>query len=185
MGKISVKKCPIEGMYVIEPKVFGDDRGYFFEAYNYADFAAEGLNWQFIQDNQSKSHKGVLRGLHFQKQYPQGKLVRVLQGEVYDVGVDLRADSKTFGQWYGVTLSAANKKQFFLPAGMAHGFLVLSDEAEFLYKCTEAYHPDDEGGLMWNDAALNIDWPIAPDMELIISQKDQKHPGLEQVFRFG
>ena len=159
MGQIKVTKCPIEGLYVIEPTVHGDTRGYFMETYSQRDMAEAGLNMVFVQDNQSMSVKGVLRGLHFQKQYPQGKLVRVIQGRVFDVAVDLRAGSETFGKWYGVELTAENKKQFYISEGFAHGFLVLSDTAEFCYKCTDFYHPGDEGGLAWNDPAIGIEWP--------------------------
>ena len=148
------------------------------------DFHEEGLMMKFVQDNQSMSVKGVLRGLHFQKQYPQGKLVRVIRGAVFDVAVDLRSDSKTFGKWFGVELTAENKKQFYIPEGFAHGFLVLSDEAEFVYKCTDFYHPGDEGGLAWNDPDIGINWPIPEGMELILSEKDQKWGGIKDGFRF-
>ena len=181
MGKITVTPCEIEGLYVIEPKVFADERGYFMETYNQKDMEEAGLNLTFVQDNQSMSTKGVLRGLHFQKQYPQGKLVRVVRGAVYDVAVDLRKDSKTFGKWFGVELSAENKKQFYIPEGFAHGFLVLSDEAEFCYKCTDFYHPNDEGGIAWNDEELGITWPIEEGMNLIISEKDQKWLPLKET----
>lgn len=184
MGKIKVTTCDIEGLYVIEPTVFKDERGYFIETYNQNDFKEAGLNMTFVQDNQSMSVKGVLRGLHFQKQYPQGKLVRAVRGTVFDVAVDLRSDSKTYGKWFGVTLSAENKKQFYIPEGFAHGFLVLSDEAEFAYKCTDFYHPDDEGGLLWSDPEIGVDWPIEPGMELIISDKDKKWSGLKDTFKF-
>ena len=147
MGKITVTPCDIEGLYVIEPTVFKDERGYFVETYNQNDMKEAGLDMVFVQDNQSMSTRGVLRGLHFQKQFPQGKLVRVVRGKVFDVAVDLRSDSKTYGKWFGVELSAENMKQFYIPEGFAHGFLVLSDEAEFCYKCTDFYHPGDEGGL--------------------------------------
>lgn len=173
MGKIKVTSCDIQGLYVIEPTVFGDERGYFMETYNQNDFKEAGLNMIFVQDNQSMSVRGVLRGLHFQKQYPQGKLVRVVRGKVFDVAVDLREGSTTYKQWYGVELSGENKKQFYIPEGFAHGFLVLSDEAEFLYKCTDFYHPGDEGGIMWNDPEIGIDWPIEDGVELIISEKDR------------
>jgi len=173
MGKIKVTSCDIQGLYVIEPTVFGDERGYFMETYNQNDFKEAGLNMIFVQDNQSMSVRGVLRGLHFQKQYPQGKLVRVVRGKVFDVAVDLREGSSTYKQWYGVELSGENKKQFYIPEGFAHGFLVLSDEAEFLYKCTDFYHPGDEGGIMWNDPEIGIDWPIEQGVELIISEKDR------------
>ena len=184
MGKIKVTTCDIEGLYVIEPTVFKDERGYFMETYNQNDFKEAGLNMTFVQDNQSMSVKGVLRGLHFQKQYPQGKLVRAVRGTVFDVAVDLRSDSKTYGKWFGVTLSAENKKQFYIPEGFAHGFLVLSDEAEFAYKCTDFYHPGDEGGLLWSDTEIGVDWPIEPGMELIISDKDKKWSGLKDTFKF-
>lgn len=176
MGKITVTDdCNgIKGLKVIEPTVFGDDRGYFMETYNYNDFAAAGIDCQFVQDNQSASKKGVLRGLHFQINYPQDKLVRVVSGEVYDVAVDLREGSPTYGQWYGVLLSAENKKQFFIPKNFAHGFLVLSDSAEFAYKCTDFYHPNDEGGLAYNDPDIAVEWPIPEGMDLILSDKDKK-----------
>lgn len=178
MSKITVTRCEIEGLCVIEPKVFYDDRGYFVETYNQNDFKEEGLDMVFVQDNQSMSVKGVLRGLHFQISHPQGKLVRVVRGKVFDVAVDLRRDSKTFGQWFGVELSAENKKQFYIPEGFAHGFLVLSDEAEFAYKCTDFYHPGDEGGILWNDPEIGIEWPVEKGMELILSEKDKNWPRL-------
>lgn len=184
MGKIKVTKFDIEGLCVIEPSVFGDERGYFMETYNQNDFKEEGLDMVFVQDNQSMSVKGVLRGLHFQKQYPQGKLVRAVRGTVFDVAVDLRANSKTYGKWAGVELSAENKKQFYIPEGFAHGFLVLSDEAEFAYKCTDFYRPGDEGGLAWNDPEIGVEWPIAEDMKLIISDKDTKWGSLKDTFKF-
>ena len=186
MGQIKVEKNAggIEGLCVIEPTVHGDARGYFMETYNQNDFKEAGLNMVFVQDNQSMSVKGVLRGLHFQKQYPQGKLVRAIRGTVFDVAVDLRSDSGTYGKWFGVTLSAENKKQFYIPEGFAHGFLVLSDEAEFAYKCTDFYHPGDEGGLLWSDPEIGVEWPIEEGMELIISEKDQKWSGLKDTFRF-
>ena len=186
MGQIKVEKNvgSIEGLCVVEPTVHGDERGYFMETYNQNDFKEAGLNMTFVQDNQSMSVKGVLRGLHFQKQYPQGKLVRAVRGTVFDVAVDLRSDSKTYGKWFGVTLSAENKKQFYIPEGFAHGFLVLSDEAEFAYKCTDFYHPGDEGGLLWSDPEIGVDWPIEPGMELIISDKDKKWSGLKDTFKF-
>ena len=184
MGKIKVTRCEIEGLCVIEPTVFKDERGYFMETYNYNDFKAEGLDMVFVQDNQSMSTRGVLRGLHFQKQYPQGKLVRVVKGKVFDVAVDLRSDSKTYGKWFGVELSDENKKQFYIPQGFAHGFLVLSDVAEFVYKCTDFYHPGDEGGMIWNDPDIAIQWPLEEGVELIISEKDQKWLGLKETFKF-
>ena len=176
MGQIKVTTCDIEGLKVIEPKVFGDARGYFFESYNYNDYAAAGITQEFVQDNQSASKKGVLRGLHFQKNFPQDKLVRVINGEVFDVAVDSRKGSKTYGKWFGVVLSAENKKQFFIPKNFAHGFVVLSDYAEFAYKCTDFYHPDDEGGIIWNDPDIGIDWPVEDESKLIFSDKDQKWP---------
>ncbi len=172
MGQFNFIKCDIEDLYIVEPKCLGDSRGYFMETYNYEDFKAAGLGQIFVQDNQSMSKKGVLRGLHFQKNHPQGKLVRVLKGKVYDVAVDIRPDSKTYGKWYGEILSNENKKELYIPAGFAHGFLVLSEEAEFAYKCTDFYHPEDESGIIWNDPDLNIKWPIDKDMELTISEKD-------------
>lgn len=175
MGQFQFTKTGIEGLVVVEPKVFGDNRGYFMETYNYNDFKAAGLDMVFVQDNQSKSKKGVLRGLHFQKKNPQGKLVRVVSGEVYDVAVDLRRGSDTYGKWYGVLLSAENKKQFYVPEGFAHGFVVMSETAEFVYKCTRFYDPSDEGGLMWNDPEIGIDWPVPENAELLLSEKDQ-HP---------
>ncbi|MBQ7433156.1 MAG: dTDP-4-dehydrorhamnose 3,5-epimerase [Lachnospiraceae bacterium] len=184
MGKIKVTRCEIEGLCVIEPTVFQDERGYFVETYNYNDFAAEGLDMKFVQDNQSMSVKGVLRGLHFQKQFPQGKLVRAIRGTVFDVAVDLRGGSATYGKWFGVVLSAENKKQFYIPEGFAHGFLVLSDEAEFVYKVTDFYHPGDEGGLKWDDPEIGVEWPIEQGMELILSDKDQKWLGLKDTFKF-
>ena len=174
MGKIKVTPCDIKGLYVIEPTVFKDERGYFMETYNQNDFHEAGLDMVFVQDNQSMSVKGVLRGLHYQKQYPQGKLVRAVRGTVFDVAVDLRTGSETYGKWFGVVLSAENKKQFYIPEGFAHGFLVLSDEAEFAYKCTDFYHPNDEGGLAYNDPDIGVEWPIPEGMELILSDKDQK-----------
>ena len=184
MGKIKVTPCGSKGLYVIEPTVFKDERGYFVETYNQKDFEEAGLDMSFVQDNQSMSVKGVLRGLHFQKQYPQGKLVRVIRGSVFDVAVDLRADSETYGTWFGVELSAENKKQFYIPEGFAHGFLVLSEEAEFAYKCTDFYRPGDEGGLLWSDPDIGIQWPVEAGMKLIISEKDTKWGGLKDTFKF-
>ena len=179
MGQFQFTKTGIEGLVVVEPKVFGDNRGYFMETYNYNDFKAAGLDMVFVQDNQSKSKKGVLRGLHFQKKNPQGKLVRVVSGEVYDVAVDLRKGSDTYGKWYGVLLSAENKKQFYVPEGFAHGCVVMSETAEFVYKCTRFYDPSDEGGLMWNDPEIGIDWPVPENAELLLSEKDQHHQPLK------
>lgn len=171
-------KTEIDGVYVIEPKVFGDNRGYFMETYNENEFKANGLDYIFVQDNQSKSKKGVLRGLHFQKTHPQAKLVRVLEGEVLDVAVDLRKGSETYGKWVGVILSEENKKMFMIPRGFAHGFVVLSDTATFAYKCDEFYHPEDEGGIAWNDPDIDIDWKYQG--EPLLSEKDKKHPTLKE-----
>ena len=184
MGQIKVTKCDIEGLYVIEPAVHRDARGYFVETYNANDMKEAGLDMVFVQDNQSKSTKGVLRGLHFQKQYPQGKLVRVLQGSVFDVAVDLRKDSATFGKWFGVELTEENMKQFYIPEGFAHGFYVMSDTAVFAYKCTDFYHPGDEGGILWNDPGIGISWPLAEGAEPLVSEKDAKQPLLKDTFRF-
>lgn len=178
MGKITVETCEIEGLKVITPTVLGDARGYFVETYNYNDYKAAGIDVEFVQDNQSASKKGVLRGLHFQIQYPQDKLVRVIKGEVFDVAVDLRKGSPTFGQWHGVLLSEENMKQFFVPKGFAHGFLVLSDHAEFCYKCSDFYHPGDEGGLKYDDPEIGVQWPIPEGMELTLSERDTKWNGL-------
>lgn len=174
MGQFNFIKCDIEGLCIIEPNCIGDHRGYFMETYNSEDFKAAGFGQVFVQDNQSSSKKGVLRGLHYQKTHPQGKLVRALKGEIFDVAVDLRPGSKTYGKWHGVILSEENKRQFYIPVGFAHGFLVVSDMAEFAYKCTDFYHPEDEGGVMWNDPDLNISWPIQDNMEIILSDKDKK-----------
>lgn len=201
MGQIRVEKNMngIAGLCVIEPAVHGDARGYFMETYNERDMREAGIDVHFVQDNQSMSTKGVLRGLHFQKKYPQCKLVRVVRGTVFDVAVDLRADSETYGKWYGVTLSAENKKQFLIPEGFAHGFLVLSDEAEFCYKVSDFWHPNDEGGLAWNDPAIGIDWHVrgeyrgsagaygctlADGTPLNLSEKDQQWLGLKDTFKF-
>lgn len=178
MSKFTFTKTAIEGVYIIEPTVFGDERGYFTETYNEAEFKENGLNYNFVQDNQSKSRKGVLRGLHFQKTYPQAKLVRVLEGEVFDVAVDLRCGSKTYGKWVGVTLTGENKKQFMIPRGFAHGFLVKSESATFCYKCDEFYHPEDEGGIIWNDSDIAIDWGDVSDV--LLSEKDKKHLTLKE-----
>lgn len=178
VGNFKFIETAIKDVYIIEPKVYGDNRGYFMETYKEASFKEVGLNYTFVQDNESKSKKGVLRGLHFQKQFPQAKLVRVLEGEVFDVAVDLRKDSKTYGKYVGVILSAENKKQFMIPRGFAHGFLVLSDTATFCYKCDELYHPEDEGGIMWNDEDINIKWPYIE--EILLSEKDKKHKSLKE-----
>ena len=200
MGQIKITKCPIEGLYIIEPAVHGDSRGYFMETYSQRDMAEAGLNMVFVQDNQSMSVKGVLRGLHFQKEYPQGKLVRVIKGRVFDVAVDLRSGSETYGKWYGVELTEENKKQFYISEGFAHGFLVLSDTAEFCYKVTDFYHPGDEGGLAWNDPSIGIQWPevigaydgtasaagytLADGTPLNLSEKDQNWVCLADTFHF-
>ena len=202
MGQITVEKNVggIEGLCVITPAVHGDNRGYFMETYSQRDMVEAGLNIPFVQDNQSMSTKGVLRGLHFQKQYPQTKLVRAIKGSVFDVAVDLRADSKTYGKWYGVLLTEDNKKQFLIPKGFAHGFLVLTDTAEFCYKCDDFYHPNDEGGLAWNDPEIGVEWPelkgeykgsasaegytLADGTALNLSDKDQKWLGLKDTFQF-
>lgn len=181
MGKFKFKKTSIEGVYIIEPKVFGDDRGYFMETYHQSEFKEAGLNFIFIQDNQSKSTKGVIRGLHFQYTKPQGKLVRVIKGEVFDVAVDLRKDSPTYGAWEGIILSEKNKKQFFIPEGFAHGFLVLSEEAEFTYKCTDFYDSEDEGGIIWNDPEIGIVWPVDNLNEIVLSEKDKKWQTLKET----
>ncbi len=180
MGQITVETCEIEGLKIITPKVFGDARGYFMETYQYEDYKAAGIPEVFVQDNQSASTRGVLRGLHFQKEFPQDKLVRVIKGEVFDVAVDLREGSPTFGKWFGVVLSEENKKQFFIPKNFAHGFLVLSDYAEFCYKCSDYYHPGDEGGLRYDDPEIGVQWPIAEDMQLLLSEKDTKWGGLKE-----
>lgn len=174
MGNFKVETCEIEGLKIITPEVRGDARGYFMETYQQEDFAKLGIDVTFVQDNQSASKRGVLRGLHFQKQFPQDKLVRVIKGEVFDVAVDLREGSPTFGKWHGVLLTEENKKQFFLPKNFAHGFLVLSEYAEFCYKCSDFYHPGDEGGLAWNDPEIGVEWPLQDGVELIFSERDTK-----------
>ncbi|MDO4731257.1 MAG: dTDP-4-dehydrorhamnose 3,5-epimerase [Clostridia bacterium] len=180
MAKFKFIQTGIKDMVIIEPTVFGDNRGYFMETYSEKEFSDAGLNMKFVQDNQSKSKKGVLRGLHFQTKNPQGKLVRVIKGEVFDVGVDLRENSETYGQWYGVVLSEENKKQFYVPEGFAHGFLVLSDTAEFVYKCTRLYDPSGEGGIRYDDPDLNIQWPKI-DAEILLSEKDKKNLGFKEA----
>ncbi len=183
MGKFKKVETSIEGVYVIEPTVFGDNRGYFMETYSQKDFEELGLNYNFVQDNQSKSKKGVLRGLHFQKENTQAKLVRVIKGEVFDVAVDLRPSSQTYGKWEGVILSEENKKMFMIPKGFAHGFLVLSDEAEFTYKCDDIYNHEAEGGLKWDDEEIGIKWPMdnIKKEELLTSEKDSKWPSLKEL----
>mgnify|MGYP000703946898 FL=1 len=177
MGKIKVDTCEIEGLKIITPSVFGDSRGYFMETYQYNDFKEAGIGQVFVQDNQSSSRRGVLRGLHFQIDYPQDKLVRVIRGEVFDVAVDLRKGSPTFGKWHGEILTEENKKQFFIPKNFAHGFLVLSETAEFCYKCSDFYHANDEGGIYYADPEIGIEWPIPEGLELIMSDKDTKWAG--------
>ncbi len=181
MGKITVETCGIEGLKIITPAVYGDNRGYFMETYHYDDFREAGIGQVFVQDNQSASRKGVLRGLHFQINYPQDKLVRVIRGEVFDVAVDLRKGSPTFGKWHGEILSEENKKQFFIPKNFAHGFLVLSEIAEFCYKCTDFYHANDEGGIYYADPEIGIKWPIPEGMELVLSEKDTKWGSLSDL----
>lgn len=201
MGQITVEHnvAGIEGLCVITPAVHGDSRGYFYESYNANDMKENGIDITFVQDNQSMSAKGVLRGLHFQKQFPQTKLVRVIKGSVFDVAVDLRSERETYGKWYGIELTEENKKQFLIPRGFAHGFLVLSDTAEFCYKCDDFYHPNDEGGMAWNDPEIGIVWPKvegeykgSADSEgyrvdgvsLILSDKDKKWLGIKDTFKF-
>ncbi len=181
-GNFTFTHTSIDGVVIVDVKHFGDDRGYFMETYKKPDFVVGGIDVDFVQDNQSSSKKGVLRGLHFQIEHPQSKLVRVVRGSVFDVCVDLRKNSPTYGKWEGVVLSAENKRQFFIPQGFAHGFLVLSEEAEFCYKCDDVYHPGDEGGLMWNDPSINIAWPAMEgdsafdESKIILSDKDKLHP---------
>ncbi|MCR5772870.1 MAG: dTDP-4-dehydrorhamnose 3,5-epimerase [Butyrivibrio sp.] len=201
MAQIKVENCAdIEGLKIITPTVHGDNRGYFMETYNKREFYEAGIDVEFVQDNQSASKKGVLRGLHFQKNFPQDKLVRVIKGEVFDVAVDIRKDSKTFGKWFGVVLSEENKKQFFIPKNFAHGFLVLSDYAEFCYKCSDFWHPNDEGGLAWNDPKIAIEWPqlvgeykgsasaegytLKDGSALNLSDKDQKWLSINDTIKY-
>lgn len=195
MGQIKVTKLPIDGLYVVEAKIHGDERGYFVETYNQRDMHEAGLDMKFVQDNQSMSKKGVLRGLHFQKTHPQGKLVRVLKGEVFDVAVDIRKGSPTFGKWHGEMLTAENCKQFYISEGFAHGFLVLSDTAEFCYKCTDFYYPEDEDGIAWNDPNIGIEWPgvtgeyrgtasnegyaLSDGTAITLSERDKKWQGIK------
>lgn len=178
MGNFAFHETKIKDVYIIDVKTFGDHRGYFMETYKKEDFKEAGLNYNFVQDNQSSSRKGVLRGLHFQKTHPQAKLVRVIKGEVFDVAVDLRKGSETYGQWVGVLLSEENHRQFMIPRGFAHGFVVVSDYAEFAYKCDDVYHPEDEGGIMWNDPDIGVEWPDVG--EIILSEKDKVHPLLKE-----
>lgn len=180
-GNFNFIETKIKDLYIIEPKVFGDDRGYFMESYNRKAFEEAGLDMVFVQDNESKSKKGVLRGMHFQTKFTQGKLVRATKGSVYDVAVDLRKGSPTCGQWGGVLLSEENKRQFYVPEGFAHGFLVLSDEAIFNYKCTDLYAPEFDGGILWNDPDVGIVWPLEGIEEIILSEKDKKQPTLKEL----
>ena len=177
---VNVIETPIKDVLIIEPKVFGDDRGFFLESWNDATFKELGLDWTFVQDNHSRSAKGVLRGLHYQNPNPQGKLVRVVAGSVFDVAVDIRKGSPTFGQWTGVHLSAANKRMFWVGPGLAHGFLSLEDNTDFLYKCTSIYSPKDEQALMWNDPQVGIEWPL-DGIEPTLSAKDQVAQTLDQI----
>ena len=181
MGNFNFIETKIKDLYIIEPKVFGDDRGYFIETYSKKDFYEAGLTMEFVQDNESKSKKGVLRGMHFQTKNTQGKLVRVTQGAVYDVAVDLRKGSPTYGQWEGILLSAENKKQFYVPEGFAHGFLVVSDEAVFNYKCTNFYSPEYDSGLLWNDEDVAIEWPLDGIDEILLSEKDKVQKTLKEL----
>lgn len=177
-GNFTFTETEIKGVYLIDVKTYGDHRGYFMETYKRSDFEAAGLCYDFVQDNQSSSRKGVLRGLHFQRTYPQAKLVRVLKGGVFDVAVDLRKGSETYGKWVGALLSDENHCQIMIPRGFAHGFLVVSDYAEFAYKCDELYHPEDEGGILWNDPVIGVEWPDVG--EVILSEKDKKSLTLAQ-----
>ena len=181
MAKFKFTDTGIKGLVVIEPTVFGDSRGFFMETYNEREFLEAGLPVKYVQDNQSRSIRGVLRGLHFQVNYPQAKIVRVISGEVYDVAVDLRENSETRGNWRGMYLSADNKKMLFVPRGFAHGFLVISETAEFIYKCDEFYHPEDESGILWNDPDLNISWPKLDGARYIVSDKDKALKNFRQI----
>ena len=185
-GNFTFTRTSIPGVIIVDVKAYGDERGYFMETYKQPDFIAGGIGVEFVQDNQSRSRQGVLRGLHFQVNHPQSKLVRVVSGKVFDVAVDLRRDSESFGKWVGCTLSAENRRQFFIPRGFAHGFLVLSESAEFCYKCDDVYHPNDEGGLMWDDPDIGIEWPALDGDEefditrIVLSEKDHGHPSFEE-----
>ena len=181
LGNFNFVKTKIRDLYIIEPKVFGDNRGYFMESYSKKDFFDEGLTMEFVQDNESKSKKGVLRGLHFQTKHTQGKLVRVTEGAVYDVAVDLRKGSPTYGQWEGTLLTSENKKQFYVPEGFAHGFLVVSDIAVFNYKCTDFYAPEYDGGVLWNDPDIGIEWPLDGIEEILLSEKDKNQKTLKEL----
>ena len=179
-GNFTFTPTSIEGVTIVDVKSYGDERGYFMETYKRPDFVAGGIDCDFVQDNQSRSTRGVLRGLHFQIEHPQSKLVRVVEGEVFDVAVDLRPGSPTFGQWEGVVLSAENRRQFFVPRGFAHGFYVMSETATFCYKCADVYHPNDEGGLMWDDPSIAVAWPVPDGEGPVLSEKDGLHPSFEQ-----
>lgn len=181
MGKFNFIETQIDGLIVIEPSVFEDNRGYFMETFNYNDFAFLGLNMNFVQDNQSYSRKGVLRGMHLQRTTPQSKLVRVIRGEVYDVAVDIRKNSNTFMKWFGTYLSEYNKKQIYIPEGFAHGFLVTSEEAELVYKCSDFYNPADECGFSYDDTTIDIKWPINKELKVILSQKDMCLPKFDEI----
>ena len=187
IGNFVFTNTSIDGVLLVDPKRFGDERGYFAEAYREDVFSEAGIVCKFVQDNQSSSSRGVLRGLHFQINHPQAKLVRVVSGKVFDVAVDLRKDSSTFGQWEGAVLSADNMRQLFIPRGFAHGFLVLSNSAEFCYKCDDVYHPNDEGGIMWNDQSISIEWPpldgdaTFDSNKIILSPKDKRHPSIKDA----
>lgn len=181
MGNFKFIETNIKDLYIIEPKVFGDNRGYFMESYSKRDFEEAGLTMEFVQDNESRSKKGVLRGMHFQTKHTQGKLVRVTEGEVYDVAVDLRKGSPTFGMWEGILLTSENKRQFYVPEGFAHGFLVLSDLATFNYKCTDFYAPEYDSGLLWNDPDVGIKWPLDGIEEILLSEKDKNQKTLKEL----
>ena len=200
MGKLKLESCPIQGLYIIEPTVFSDSRGYFVETYNRRDMEELGITLNFVQDSQSMSHKGTLRGLHYQKQHPQAKIIRVIRGRIYDVAVDLRSGSSSFGKWFGLELSEDNHRQLLISRGFAHGFLTLSDVATVCYKATDFYHPGDEGGIAWNDPELGVDWPelvggysgtpspkgysLRDGSPIILSEKDQRWPGIKEAFKF-
>jgi dTDP-4-dehydrorhamnose 3,5-epimerase len=184
MDKFKLIETPISGLIIIETKIFKDDRGFFIESYNKEAFRRLGINTEFVQDNHSFSKKGVLRGLHFQLKYPQGKLVRVISGRVFDIAVDLRKESPTFGKWFGVELLGDNGLQFYIPPGFAHGFIALEDSTHFFYKCTNYYHPEDESGIIWNDSTLNVKWPVDQVSKLIISEKDSKLPTFKEVIKY-
>ena len=200
MGKLKLESCPIQGLYIIEPTVFSDSRGYFVETYNRRDMEELGITLDFVQDSQSMSHKGTLRGLHYQKQHPQAKIIRVIRGRIYDVAVDLRSGSSSFGKWFGLELSEDNHRQLLISRGFAHGFLTLSDVATVCYKATDFYHPGDEGGIAWNDPELGVEWPelvggysgtpspkgysLRDGSPIILSEKDQRWPGIKEAFKF-